>query len=183
MENPQNKTGKPGGQLNNRNSVRHGLTTGKMPPSAGRVIMLVRKFRESVAEAVSAERGEINIYDAALIDSAAHWQRHSLLAQRWLRVDYENLSMDSRLSYSREVARAASERDRCLKLLKLDQMGGGDEWDRLGPNHWDVQEQEGKEAEEQEKAEEMAPEVVKGTTVEGTVGKLSGNCRETVRKL
>jgi hypothetical protein len=74
---------------------------------------------------VIACKGEVSLIDAAAINSAMRWERHALLAQRWLRKDWEELTADQRLNFSREVARASSERDKCLKTLGLEKSKEG----------------------------------------------------------
>jgi hypothetical protein len=48
------------------------------------------------------------------------WERHAALAQRWLVKAGDTLKPDQRLSFSREIARASSERDKALAALKLE---------------------------------------------------------------
>ena len=105
----------------NRNRTRHGLTAGQLPKGAAYVKRCTDQLRAGLESAV-AERngGEVSLYHAALIQSAIRWERHALLAQRWLRQEAATLNADQRLAYSREVARASAERDKCLKLLALD---------------------------------------------------------------
>jgi len=111
--------GKGGAPKRNRNAIRHGLTTGQLPKGCGWVATITNQLRKALEDAVAVSKGEVSLYDASLINSATRWERHAMLAQRWLRVE-KGLTIDQKLTFSREVARASSERDRCLKELKLD---------------------------------------------------------------
>lgn len=111
------KSGAPAG---NQNGIKHGLTAGTLPPGCGYVKRISKRFRDDLAQAVQDVKDEITITDACTIDTAARWHRHGLLAQRWLRNESETMTPDQKLSFSREIARAGTERDRCIKSLGLD---------------------------------------------------------------
>lgn len=117
---PPRRTGKRGGQFGNLNSLRHGLTCGSIPQGSTYISRSVHEFRRAVEDALIAAKGEVSLYDAALVQTAARHETHALLAARWLRREFESMSLDQRLMFSREVGRASSERDKCLKLLNLD---------------------------------------------------------------
>ncbi|MEQ9379402.1 MAG: hypothetical protein RJP95_00955 [Pirellulales bacterium] len=112
------KSGAPKGNVN---AIRHGLVAGSLPKKCGYVQRLTKEFRDDLAQAVNEAKGELSITDVCFVDTASRWQRHGLLAQRWLRRESETMSHDQRLAYSREIARAGTERDRCIKQLGLDQ--------------------------------------------------------------
>lgn len=113
---PSRKRGAP---KRNKNAIRHGLTCGQLPKGCTWVATLANELRKSLEAAVVAAKGECSLYDAALVNSAVRWERHAMLAQRWLRVE-TTLTIDQKLAFHREVAKASSERDKCLKELKLD---------------------------------------------------------------
>ena len=71
-------------------------------------------------DAVLANRNEVSILDAACIQTCLRWERHAALAQRWLVKADNELKPEQRLTFSREVARASSERDKALATLRLD---------------------------------------------------------------
>lgn len=104
----------------NRNSVRHGLTCGSLPKGAGYIKRISGQFRTAIERAVVDVHGEVTLYHAAIIQTAMRWERHALLAQRWLRREDAKLTVSERLGFSREVARASAERDKCLAALRLD---------------------------------------------------------------
>ena len=75
--------------------------------------------------------GEVGLADAAAINSAVRWERHAMLAQRWLRVDAGDMDASTRLAYSRDVAKASSERDKCIRALGLEPSKRIDPWSVL----------------------------------------------------
>jgi hypothetical protein len=74
----------------------------------------------ALEDAVLTRRNEVDLHDAAVIQTAVRWERHALLCQRWLRHADGTLTADQRLAFSREIARASAERDKCIRLLGLD---------------------------------------------------------------
>lgn len=117
---------KRGSQIGNRNSLKHGLTSGRLPPGSSYIKRAMGRFVAAVEEAVVDAGGELDVMTAATIQSAMRWERHALLAQRWLVQAFGELSHADRLAYSREIARASSERDKCLRVLGIgpDEIGG-----------------------------------------------------------
>ncbi len=101
-----------GARIANKHALRHGLTTGSLPSGCAYVTRETNKLRCALEEAVIALRGEVGLADAAAINSAVRWERHAMLAQRWLRVDVGDMDASTRLAYSRDVAKASSERDK-----------------------------------------------------------------------
>ena len=65
-------------------------------------------------------KGEVNLQDAACIQTCLRWERHACLAQRWLTKMQADLKPEQRLTFSREIARASAERDKSLASLRLD---------------------------------------------------------------
>lgn len=114
------KAGRSGPPMDNRNNLRHGLKAGKLPKAARYVEHQLNRLRRELEDRVLALRGEVSLVDAAAIVSAIRWERHGALCNRWLRLEEENLKPLDRLQFSREVARASTERDRSIKLLRLD---------------------------------------------------------------
>ena len=110
----------PGAQPGNRNRLRHGLRCGQLPKDAKYIEIRLCKFRQRLEDAVIDTRGEVSLVDAAAIQTCLRWERHAALAQRWLTKAGETLKPTDRLNFSREIARASSERDKALAALKLD---------------------------------------------------------------
>jgi hypothetical protein len=113
------------GPIGNTNNLKHGLLTGSMPKGCTYLKKALGRFRVELEAAVTERRGEVDLYAASLVSSAVHWHRHALLANRWLAKEV-TLTIDQRVTLSREVARACDQRDKCLKLLGLDRDGSDD---------------------------------------------------------
>jgi hypothetical protein len=110
---------KPGGQPNNRSGLRHGLRGGQLPKDAKYIEYRLNDFRLKLEDAVLAQRGEVTLMDAACIQTCLRWERHSALALRWLVKAGDTLDPVTRLHFSREIAKASTERDKSLAMLKL----------------------------------------------------------------
>lgn len=113
------------GQLKNTNARTHGLTcrfaltNGSLPPGHSYIQKIINKFRAALERAVIDAKGEIDVNDAATINTACRLERHSQMAQKWLREEAEKLSPADRLRFSAEIGRASVERDRALRALGL----------------------------------------------------------------
>ena len=114
------------GQPGNTNAIRHGLTVGTLPAGCTYVTRAIAELRRALEQTVLNLRGEISLFDAATIQTTLRWERHAILAQRWLRKEKETLSADRKVFFSREIARASAERDKCLKDLGLDRRATND---------------------------------------------------------
>lgn len=112
--------GRSGPAKGNVNAIRHGLTAGKLPPDCQYIERKVNGLRLTLEDAVMAAKGEIGLVDAATIQSVCKWERHGALALRWLTKEAANLKPVERLQFSREIARASTERDKSLAMLGLD---------------------------------------------------------------
>lgn len=114
-------TTKSGAPLENRNALRHGLTASRLPRGAGYIARDTEALRRVLEDAVAElNNGDVSLYAGALINSAIRWERHALLCGRWLRHEADQMDHQARLTFSQAVAKASSERDKCLKLLGLD---------------------------------------------------------------
>lgn len=109
-----------GHRFRSRNNLRHGLTSGQLPDGCGYVQRLTNLLRQQLEDAILERSGEIVLSDAAAIQTAVRWERHALLAQCWLRQKVEELTPDQLLLFSRDIARASAERDKCIRSLRLD---------------------------------------------------------------
>jgi hypothetical protein len=114
------RTTKGGAPYANRNALTHGLRAGRLPQGCAFITRQVNDFAREVRRAVVDAKGGVSITDAASINSATRWERHSCLSLRWLRLHCDSMSHDQRLAYSREIAKASSERDKCVRALGLD---------------------------------------------------------------
>lgn len=129
---------KRGGQPGNANGLRHGgrsagsvmdirLQLGKFPKKWRHIENAVNSLRRVVELAVIEAHGEISVYHAALIQSAARWETHAMLVRRWLMDNIETLSPAERLAHSKAISEASTARDKCLERLGLHQTKG-DGW-------------------------------------------------------
>ena len=117
--------------LANRNAIRHGLAAGNLPRGSGYIVRLTNQFRSAVEDALRDAGHEVDLVAAATIHTCVRWERHAQLAQRWLRREADSLTPDQRLAFSRDIARASAERDKCLRLLGLEVGKGRDAWGAL----------------------------------------------------
>lgn len=116
-DNPRRKRG---GQSANRNALRHGLKAGQLPRDAKYIEVRLNIFRRQLEDAVLAAKREVSLADAAAIQTCLRWERHAALAQRWLVKADKTMSPTEKLNFSREIARASTERDRAIAALELD---------------------------------------------------------------
>ncbi len=118
----------PGAPLGNTNAVRHGMRGAGLPPGCQHIQRATCHFRRQLESAVMEARGEITLVDAAFVNTAFRSERHAQLAQRWLAKEAENMTPSDRLNYSREVARASSDRDKAIVALNLPKRPDADPW-------------------------------------------------------
>ncbi|HWL07147.1 MAG TPA: hypothetical protein VNQ76_01925, partial [Planctomicrobium sp.] len=90
-----------------------------MPPGCAAIRRSIDQLRRQLEDACVAAHGEIGIVAAAQIQTAIRWERHAMLAQRWLRLNADALEPTERLKYSSDIARASSERDKVISALNL----------------------------------------------------------------
>ena len=121
---PAHYCGKPGrssAPLGNTNAtIRHGLRGSKLPSGCKYIEHRVNALRRQCEDAVLELKGEVNIIDAAAINSILKWERHGLLAAHWLRHEVDNLSPSDRLKFSESIAKASDSRDKNIRALGLD---------------------------------------------------------------
>ena len=71
-------------------------------------------------DALLAENNRVTLSDAAAIQTALKWERHSALCNRWLRLKGETLKPEQYLKFSEGIAKASAERDKAIRQLHLD---------------------------------------------------------------
>jgi len=120
--------GAKGAQADNRNSVRHGLTAGKLPKGCQHIENTLNSFRRQVEDLVLAAKGSVSMGDAAAIQTALRWERHGALALRWLTKRGDELKPLDQLAFSREIAKASTERDKALASLGLNKSAVHNAW-------------------------------------------------------
>ncbi len=115
--------------IKNRNAVRHGLRAGQLPKGASYIKRETDVLRRIIEDAVAAlDGGNVSLYHAGVVQSCIRWERHAMLSQRWLRLEAGDLTPDQRLAFSRDIARASTERDKCLRELGLNVKPNSDPW-------------------------------------------------------
>lgn len=119
---------KRGAQKGNRNGLRHGLTAGKLPKGCQYLENQLNGFRRTLEDIVLSVKGEISLPDAASIQTALKWERHGALALRWLNKQGDKLKPMESLAFSREIAKASTERDKALNAIGLDRDKIVDAW-------------------------------------------------------
>lgn len=110
----------------NRNASRHGLRSAALPKGASYVARATNELRRAVEDAVIVAKGEVNILDAAAIQTLLRHERHAMLCQRWLRREHDKMTLAERLKFSAEIGRASAERDKALRSLGIDATGTND---------------------------------------------------------
>lgn len=108
-----------GAAINNRSAMRHGLSAGKLPKNCRYIELRLNKIRRVLEDAVVQAKGEISVPDAAMIQSAIRWEKHSELCSRWLWLESNDLKAIDKAHFSREIARGSSERDKAIRELGL----------------------------------------------------------------
>lgn len=102
-----------------RSHLRHGLKAGKLPYENASIENTTNALRRLLEDAVLAARGTVTLSDALAISSACKWERHGLLVLWQLRKAPELKPLD-RIAASREIAKASTQRDLAVSLLRID---------------------------------------------------------------
>jgi len=106
--------------LNINKRLRHGLRSGTLPARLRYVEHACNALRRNLESATLELKGQIDISDAAAINSAMKWEMHGMLSRHWLRTQIDDLSPADRLRFSEAIAKASDSRDRAIRLLSLD---------------------------------------------------------------
>jgi hypothetical protein len=75
--------------------------------------------------------GVLDIVTGAAIQTAQRWEKHARLASRWLRMEFDSLTPDQRVAFSREAAKASSERDKAIASLGIKSLRDRSPWDAV----------------------------------------------------
>ena len=95
------------------------MKSGQLPKDCKFIEWRLNAFRRTLEAAVLSAKGEVTLTDAASIQTVIRWERHAILAQRWLVKAGDTLKAAERLNFSREIARASAERDKAITALGL----------------------------------------------------------------
>ncbi len=102
------------------NSYKHGLRSAKLGPGMEYIARKANLFRTAAEAETLRVRGRVGIWEQSLLSSATQWLLVALKIERLLRLYHAELSHDQYVSYTERVAKACSERDKCLSRLGLD---------------------------------------------------------------
>jgi hypothetical protein len=103
----------------NQNATRHGLRGIGWPPGTANDRRAVWALKRAAGAAVVANGGQLDLLTCSLLETLGDHERHRRLAARWLR-ESPGLTVDQKLTLSRDVAKASSDRDKTLRALGLD---------------------------------------------------------------
>lgn len=103
-----------------RNAQRYGLTVGRLPRGLSHVRNAISAFRLKLERLVRAACGEVHLKHAGVIQTICRIEGHIAACQHKLREKADSLSAIEFLAFSREIARASVERDKCIRLLPLE---------------------------------------------------------------
>lgn len=119
----------------NRNATKHGLRANRLPPGTERLAGHLKKLQADLEAAIIEREGEVDIYHAALVQSAIRHERACYLMWRWLRLEGDTMKVDQRVSLLANASVATEKRDKALKLMGLDKRENADIWSDLdSPN-------------------------------------------------
>lgn len=107
-------------QKNSADTFRQHLEDAVLLATGGEAdVRIVENEKGEKKTVMTITGGQITLTAAAIIESATKWQRHGRLATKWLNEQYETLTPEQRLSFSREAAKASESRDKCIRALGL----------------------------------------------------------------
>ncbi|HVX14375.1 MAG TPA: hypothetical protein VHC22_24525 [Pirellulales bacterium] len=108
-----------GAPARNQNRTTHAIFGIGLPKGTSHIAERLNRLRRELAALVESEHGEVSLYHAAVIDAAVKWERLAQLAGRWLRKEGDKLQPAEKLTFAKEIARAAVERNRAMRDLGI----------------------------------------------------------------
>ena len=119
----------------NTNAVTHGrysfLANGRLPRGCSYLHGLLANLRRELEAAVFQKFGEVSFFHGCVVQEAIRHEGRAQLCQRYLRLDAKDMGHGDRLVYLREIGAATKERNRCLRLLRLDEVTRLSVWDEV----------------------------------------------------
>ena|GEM_PF-6279627 len=91
---------------------------GKLPPGCRYIGIKARAYQSLLIAALEASGREVDIAALSFANTAAQFHRHAKFCERVL-AESEDLTPGEKLAYSREIAKAAAERDRNVRCMGL----------------------------------------------------------------
>ena len=114
---------KGGAQPGNRNRLRHGLRTGRLPAHCSYITRATDELRRQLEDEVVKFHGELDVYHAAVIQSIIRHERRAQLLQKWLRdasrAGAKPLTIMEGAQLLRDISAATESRNRALRELGL----------------------------------------------------------------
>lgn len=107
-----------GAQAGNTNAVRHGLRGSQCPPGCQDLDDRLYSLRADIMTELTA-RTDVTLFAEALVQSCIRHERRALLASRWLRKGFDELTVDQRLALLATISKATDDRDRCLARMGI----------------------------------------------------------------
>lgn len=109
--------------IGNHRRTRHGLRASSLPPGCSYLKGQLQALRRDVRAELIDRDGATSIYQEALIQSAMRHEQRALLAQRWLRKEFDSIEMSEKVMLLREIGKATDARDKCFKQLGIGSRG------------------------------------------------------------
>jgi hypothetical protein len=103
-----------------RSAIRHGLRIAKGNPSWRNIEDDALALRTALRQSVTEAHTELTLLAEALIQSATRHERRAALAERWLRINGDNLELADRLALLAAISAATDSRDKAIRALGLD---------------------------------------------------------------
>lgn len=128
---PATSSAKGGAPAGNQNRTRHAIFSLGLPSGTSHIAERLNRLRRDLAGLVEERDGKVSLYAAAVIDAAVKWERLGQLAGRWLRKEGDKLAPTEKLTFAKEIARAAVERNRAMAALGLDVAPNSSPWAAL----------------------------------------------------
>jgi hypothetical protein len=114
-----------GAPKGNLNAARNGsriarLTLGNLPPSMLQIQRGSRVYRRELEDLAVEARGEVNLFDAHLIDEAATAECHASVCRWLLRERLDKMTPADIRQTSAEIVKAKTQRNAAVRRLRLD---------------------------------------------------------------
>jgi len=132
METTSEGTKPKGAPRGNQNARRHGLRGRQLSREERYIANSTTTFQRECEAAVIASHGEVNIYHAALVQSAVRHETRAQLIGRWLRIAEEKgetLTLLDRANLLKQLSDASDARDRCLEKMDISKPSPRPPWE------------------------------------------------------
>lgn len=115
------KGGQRKGEAYRGAALKHYLAVPELPSDCrGKIVTQLGELAHFLEQAVIAKRKEVDVLSACRIETVLQHSAHALKVQRWIRLEHEKMTIDQKMTFSRELANACTNRDKALAALDLD---------------------------------------------------------------